>query len=410
MPNSSANAFQDRSQSRGQTRQTQVRVIKPSRPLLRLTRPHEGEFFWINKGKDGSLQTAWQMARLVREDTVRDEGLQRFAAELLIKAGLDSHSNKRDVIKVLFDFVQRIPYIHDPAGSFDAVSSARQTLAKGMGDCDDLAVLLATLMSLLGLQPRFVLARYKQATKGYDHIYVDLELPEGRIALDPTSRTHGMGWESPNAVERLTFPIFASPVTSLGDAMQLATTGAAIGLNFVPVVGPILASLVGPISSLFNRQQQRSEEAARDTYKDQVLQGMESIKRAVDNCQITRAEGQAAARQLISEFYKACDGFTKSSVAKSCRNFEIQDVPGGAQEGNFNTYQARIAAAGGNCAGGSIASPGAAVAGVSGSGGTSGAANVLSTGPGSLGASISSNLPMILLIAGGAYIAWKYLN
>jgi hypothetical protein len=289
------------------------------------------------------------MARLVREDTVRDEGLQRFAAQILINQRLDSHSDKRGVVSALCDYVQRLAYIHDPSGSFDSVSSARQTISKGFGDCDDLAVLLATLLALVGFEPRFVLARLKAGSRGYDHVYVDVVLPSGRIALDPCSRSHGPGWESPRFYERLTYPIFSFPTTSLGDALQLATTGASIGLNFVPMVGPALSALVGPIASLFSRKQQRAEEAARDEYKDQVLQGMDRIKSAVDNCEITREQGVAAARQLINEFYKACDQFTKSSVAKSCRAFETLDYPGGSQEGAFKTRTARIEAAGGSC-------------------------------------------------------------
>src|SRR6267142_3713462 len=137
-------------------RDSTVRRVPAKRPLLRLTRPGSGEYMWINRGKQGSLQTAMQMARLVREDTVRDEGLQRFAAQILISAGIDSHADKRTVASALCEYVQKIPYIFDPSGSFDSVSSARQTIAKGFGDCDDLAVLLATLLALVGMEPRFV--------------------------------------------------------------------------------------------------------------------------------------------------------------------------------------------------------------------------------------------------------------
>ena len=365
----------------------------PSRPLLRVTRPHNGEYFWIHRGKQGSLQTAWQMARLVREDTIRDEGLQRWAAEQLMKAGLDSHSDKRAILNLLLELTKTVTYIHDPAGAFDAVSSARQTLLKGSGDCDDLSVLLATLMALLGFQPRFVLARYKEKTKGYDHIYVDTVLPNGdRVVLDPSARTHGIDWESPRSIERLTFPIFAAPIATLGDALQLAATGAQVGLNFVPVVGPILSSLVGPAMSLFNRTQQRTEEKTRDEWKDQVYQGQAAIQAAVESCKITPAQGVQSSRELINNFYKACDGFTKSSVAQSCRNFESQDFPGGPQEGAFKSREARISQAGGSCS-----APGVG-------GGT------LNANAGNALMSATSNLPMLLLLVGGVWIATKVLK
>ncbi len=372
-----------------------------SRPLLRVMSSTSGsQYYWIHKGKQGSIQTAAEMARLVREDTAKDEGLQRFAAQILMNAGLDSHAPKRDVIAAIWRYVKQIKYIHDPAGSFDSVQNARTTIAKGFGDCDDLSVLLATLLAQVGLTPQFVLARYKEKSRGYDHVYVDVLLAQaegGRIALDPSANRRGAGWESMKSIERLTYPIFAGPLQSLSGATQLALQGAAIGLNFVPVVGPFLAMAVGPIASLFDRSRQRSEEAARDQYRDAVYQGLAKIQAAVDRCEVnpatgkpvTAAEGRAAGRQLIDEMYRACDQFTKSSVARSCRNYEIQDIPGGAQQGAFTTRLNQIAQAGGSCRVGTAAS---------------GSAASMS------GATLAANLPMLILLIGGAYLVVKMLR
>lgn len=372
-----------------------------ARPLLRVMSSNSGsQYYWIRNGKQGSIQTAAQMARLVREDTVRDEGLRKFAAQILINSGLNSHAPKRDVIAAIFRYVKQFTYIHDPGGSFDSVANARTTIANGFGDCDDLSVLLATLLALVGLQPRFVLARYKEKGKGYDHVYVDVELPQaegGRIALDPSANRRGAGWESLKSIERLTYPIFAGPLQSLSGSMQVALQGAAVGLNFVPMVGPILSALVGPVASLFDRSRQRSEEAARDQYRDAVYNGLAQIQAAVDRCQVlpdgsrmTPERGVATGRELINQMYAACDQFTKSSVAKSCRNYEIQDTPGGAQEGAFVTRLSRISQAGGSCrvSGTTAASGGAAVGGTS----------------------LTANLPMLLLIVGGVFIAIKFFK
>lgn len=376
-----------------------ARRVAASRPLLRVISPTSGhQYYWIHKGKQGSIQTAAQMARLVREDTVKDEGLQRFAAQILINAGLDSHANKRDVIAAIWRYVKQIRYIHDPAGSFDSIQNARTTIAKGFGDCDDLSVLLATLLAQVGLTPRFVLARYKEKSRGYDHVYVDVELPQsegGRIALDPSANRRGAGWESLRSIERLTYPIFAGPLQNLSGTMQLALQGAAVGLNFVPVVGPILSAVVGPIAGLFDRTQQRSEEAARDQYRDAVYEGLAKIQSAVESCQITVDQGKQAARELINQMYAACDRFTKSSVAKSCRNFETQDYPGGAQEGAFTTRLNRIAQSSGNCR--------ASLASTTNSAAISGnAVNGVHT--------LTANLPMLLLLIAGGYLLVKVLK
>lgn len=359
-----------------------TRVVRATRPLLRVSRPLEGQYIWLRKGKEGSLQTAVEMAKLVRHDAATDEGLERFAVQKLIDARLDSHSLPEDIIDTIFRFVQSVPYIYDPAGSFDSVQSARHTLDKGYGDCDDLSVLLATLLALVGYKPRFVLAKYKDKTQGFDHVYVDLIVSDKqsirRIALDPCSRSHGMGWESPSAIERLTFPIFSGKVSSVlgafAGASSLALTGAQVGVSFIPVVGPFLSALVGPIAGLFSRTAQRSEEAARDAWKAQVHDGMLKIQQAVDSCQLSADQGKAAARELVERYYQACDqNFTKSSVAKSCRNAETE--PGG-----FAERISRIAAGGASCAAG-----------------TGGVSSMLSTAGGGV------NWPMILIIGGAVY-------
>lgn len=173
---------------------------------------------WLRKGKPGSLQTAAQMANLVREDAVKDEGLERFAKQILVNNKLDSHSNPRAVADALYDYTRQLTYVFDPEGSADAIGSARQTIRNGYGDCDDLSVLLATLLAMVGFKPSFTLARYADtADSSFDHVYVSVDIAGERIPFDPVARTHGSGWESPRAKERIIVPIFGGAPVGLGD-------------------------------------------------------------------------------------------------------------------------------------------------------------------------------------------------
>lgn len=181
---------------------------------------HARKFYRLQGGKPGSLQTAAIMANLVREDAVKNKQLELFAAQLLVNNRLDSHSDPTEIADAIFRYVQTFTYVHDPAGAFDSVQSASQVIREGKGDCDDLSVLLATLLALVGFKPRFVLARYKETSEGFDHVYVDLELAQGRLVLDPSTRTHGVGWESPKAIERIAYPIFDGKVIGLGEIAQ----------------------------------------------------------------------------------------------------------------------------------------------------------------------------------------------
>lgn len=337
------------------------------------------------------------MARLVRDDAWGDEGLKAFAAQILINNGLDSHSDTNSILDALFCFAQKITYINDPGGDFDAIHSARETLQKGYGDCDDLSVLLATLLAGVGFTPAFVLAKYNNDSNGFDHVYLEVETPKGgRVVLDPTTRKHGVGWENSRYIERVVFPIFgvdgarnslAGAFTALGSIAPLLTTGASIGVNFIPVVGPFLAPFVGIISGMFSKAQQKGEEAARWDGHEAVMQGMTQIQAAVDSCQITAQQGAQAARDLVNQFYAMCDKFTKKSVAKSCRNYATE-------EGGFDYRTGLIEKAGLNCARAASAN-GASSAAMVGSNGESGSGG------------LSVSLPTILLLAGGGYLLMK---
>jgi hypothetical protein len=136
---------------------------------------------------------------------------------------------------------------------------------------------------------------------------------------------------------------------------------AALGPAFaIPVWGQLAlgaVALIQPILSLFSRKDQRAEETARDQWKEAIYDGMAKIQAAVESCQITPADGVAAAKTLVSQYYAQCDTFKKKSVATSCRNF--QSIPGG-----FDDRIGRIQEAGKNCTqsvspGNTAASPGA---------------------------------------------------
>lgn len=220
-------------------------------PLLRILRPGSTDYTCLKDGKLGNYQTAAAMADLVREATVKDQALEDFAKQILINAGLDSHADPKDTAAEIFRYCQQFTYTHDPAGPFDAIQSARKTIARGYGDCDDLSILLSTLLALVGFKPRFVLAKYNRDTNGFDHVYVDIELAGGeRYALDPSTRQNGPGWEA-RAIERVAYPIFGGAPVGLGDVARYVLEGKPQTGDCQPVIGrpaatlPLLITIVG---------------------------------------------------------------------------------------------------------------------------------------------------------------------
>ncbi len=272
-------------------------------PLLRINRQGDVSYRWLRNGKPGSYETAREMATLVREAAVHDIGLERFAAQILINNRIDSHSAPADAIDAIFRYVQQVAYIYDStgAGSFDSIQSARDTIEKGYGDCDDLSVLLATLLALVGFRPAFVLSRNREKSRGYDHVYVTVDTGNGEIALDPSNKRQGSGWESPKAIERIRFAIFPKG-GSLG--LGFAAAGAAAAPAFaVPVIGQIAlaaVSLIPLIGKLFHHGPSPQERKIGSDW-DQADKQVAAELTAIDQQSTVTAQDFARAQDLVSQ-------------------------------------------------------------------------------------------------------------
>lgn len=153
-------------------------------------------------GTPGTNQTLDWMAWLVRRDS-RDLQLRGVALDLVGNCGGHDFSCE---IESLYNFVRdRITYRRDPV-QVESVQDAKRTLfVFKAGDCDDLVVLLATLLATLGHRSRFVvLGRTREK---YTHVYLEVLTQQGWMALDPTPEQATAGWESKGAI-RSTYEIF----------------------------------------------------------------------------------------------------------------------------------------------------------------------------------------------------------
>jgi len=83
--------------------------------------------------------------------------------------------NKLCYAKALYYFVkENFNYIPDPTG-VEYVKKPEETLANRGGDCDDLALLLASLLESVGIKTRFVFIPR--------HVYIQAYLPEAKTSL-----------------------------------------------------------------------------------------------------------------------------------------------------------------------------------------------------------------------------------
>ena len=106
---------------------------------------------------------------------------------LSLVADVPGHKNWTAQIKAIHAFVQySIQYVRDVRG-VETLATPIKTLEFRAGDCDDQAVLLASLLEAIGHPTRFV--AMKQTTFGpYVHVYTETKIGSKWYPLETTEK------------------------------------------------------------------------------------------------------------------------------------------------------------------------------------------------------------------------------
>ncbi|MEO0261169.1 MAG: hypothetical protein ABIM49_02370 [candidate division WOR-3 bacterium] len=102
--------------------------------------------------------------------------------------------DKKEVANRLFLFCQRyIEWTGDPFGT-EGISDPTITLIFLFGDCDDIALLLGTMLMSVGIEIAYKVVSTDPVSKMYNHIYIIAYLPSP-TPLDPTRKHFKLGDE-----------------------------------------------------------------------------------------------------------------------------------------------------------------------------------------------------------------------
>lgn len=161
---------------------------------------HSVEYRSLADGDAGTFQTLDAMKAAVHGRVgpdysgYQDEFNIRAANSICARGTSPGHDVRRQ-IAALFDWVCRnIQYQEHPINQ-QTLQDARRTLELRKGDCVSLSVLLATLLACLGYKSQFV-AQWVDGESA-SHVYVEVLLPDGNIALDAVACDQPMGWRQP---------------------------------------------------------------------------------------------------------------------------------------------------------------------------------------------------------------------
>lgn len=168
-----------------------------------------GLSFTSASGIGGNAQALAHMALMVRRDC-RNEDLRNFVIQNVVRR-VKGHDFAGE-IEACFEFVRdNIRYTRDPV-TVERLADAVTTLRTRAGDCKSKAVLLATMLAILGQQPFFLVLSQEPWSNDpqweFSHVYVGLMFPPGHfMPLDPTPEESKVGWQG-EAMVRMRFPIF----------------------------------------------------------------------------------------------------------------------------------------------------------------------------------------------------------
>jgi transglutaminase-like putative cysteine protease len=161
-----------------------------------------------DSGIDAVRKTLRDMVAIARKYK-SDVTCITLSRDILISQGIrDVRHEKPRVIEHLFCWVKaNIVYCPDPI-DLEMLQTPPRTLEVLTGDCDDQALLLATLLATCGFATRFKAVggvgpewsgdESDDGDESYSHVYSEVRLGTRWLALDTIVASSSPGWEPPN--------------------------------------------------------------------------------------------------------------------------------------------------------------------------------------------------------------------
>lgn len=182
-------------------------------PLKNLGKLPDAKNSSVGDGIVGNVDTIQIMRKMAREGS-KNPLVRRLATNILDYHKIPSH-HYLDEARAIGAFVQQhVRYVKDIAGvetlhAPDMLIRMMSDAGYTAADCDDMALLIASMLLSIGIVPKFRAVRYRTTSGPYNHIYVVVYEnnisdtmnpgPTKRMALDAIVKDRPIGFEIPHA-------------------------------------------------------------------------------------------------------------------------------------------------------------------------------------------------------------------
>jgi len=169
----------------------------PIPEYLQKTRINLGE---LTPGVSGIKETLALMVYLCRQGK-RDYQLRKLALQITSNIANKAYMEEvRAIQEYVRDHIRYVKDIRD----VETVSTSEKTIEQGAGDCDDKALLAATLLETIGHPTRFVAVGYQENV--YCHVLMETKVGNNWVAVETTENVP-LGWYPPNMPARLVYHV-----------------------------------------------------------------------------------------------------------------------------------------------------------------------------------------------------------
>lgn len=158
---------------------------------------HTSTLALIPAGPAGTKATLARMVRLVRTWR-KDPGIWKLSRQIVFSVPAKDF---RGQIDRTFHWVKtHIRYVND-VREVETLATPKATLEVASGDCDDMAILLASLLESIGHPTRFIALAFDN--DNFSHVLTETRLANRWLSLDPTVAHSTVGWKPRDATKVL---------------------------------------------------------------------------------------------------------------------------------------------------------------------------------------------------------------